>query len=331
MVGVPIALPLESTSSLEPVLPPLELALSPFGKLLVAPRLRALAERTLGWAWEIQLLDPGADSTKITVVSCVYAHLCRPTTATDRQLDIAARLCLLFFCIDDAEPDELTDLTTPTKLWDVGPLTPYLARWRAEFVEMERAAASVTACFTQGFHDYLRHRAEEPASRGRALPLAEHWTCRRQTVFIDPYVDQWILSMGLSPNRIAHPAFDRCRRIVIDVVLIANDLGSLERDRVGGEAEHDLNLVHTYMRDNGWSEAGTVEHLTRMHNELIAEFRRASRVAVAELGTDDAAAFADVMCGIIDGNRAALGVLHFRYPGIAEVVARLDTVARSGQ
>ncbi|MEM7155227.1 MAG: terpene synthase family protein [Myxococcota bacterium] len=299
-----------------------------FQSVLHTPEVDSLAMRTSSWAVQKKLFGDSTLDTphvRAVVVASVYAHLCCPTTANAHQLDVAARFCLLFFCIDDAEPEELPDLTTADELWSVGPLTAPLRAWLAETDEVAQAPRIVRDSFTRNFHDYLEFRRAEPSSRQEALNVTEHWDFRRQTVFIEPYIDLWMMTMALDADSLTGDDVARCRRQVVDLVCLANDLGSLVRDRDGGDAEHDLNLVHTYQRENGWTEDQAVEHMVTEHNELVIEFRATIAAVCQRIATSDASGFADMLYGIVDGNRDALGVLHFRYPGVTSIIARLLT------
>lgn len=326
-----------SESRDERLSPRLQALVAEFEPVLDGPRARELTERTLVWSLAAGVFDADnadeaalrRDEVRAVVVASVYAHLCCPQTADAEQLDVAARFCLLFFCIDDADPEALPDLTADADRWSVGRLTPSLRRWLAETPQIERADQRVQLAFADGFHEYLRFRRAEPDQRRDDLGIEEHWTVRRQTVFIEPYIDLWLMTMGLShpdTHELLHTSKTAaCRRLVVDLVLVANDLGSLERDRDGAEAEHDLNLVHTYQRDLGLDESAAVDHLVTLHNTKVQDF--CARLEALRTATDHPAmdGFVDLLLGIVDGNRAALGVLHFRYPDVASIVARLHT------
>jgi hypothetical protein len=259
------------------------------------------------------------------VVASVYANLCAPSVVTARQYDLAARFTMLFFYVDDAPASELPSLVAANEPWSVGRITPALRAWFADFHEFEGCAPHLRENLVRSYHGYLRARGDELASKAQAMAIDEHWAFRRQTIFMDPYIDHWMILLGIDLAQVSLDAFAEIRRLGTDVVLLSNDLGSVERDVDGGESPDDLNLVDTYARERGWSRSETVERLIELHNQMVDEVRASLTAMNLPVGTA-AATYADLLSGIVDGNLATLHALKFRYPGIAAILKQLRTV-----
>lgn len=296
-----------------------------------APTLRAAdcSELALDtWRW---LLESAADVDvtrerrvpALVTVACVYAKTCAPPAATPRESRLVARFTLLFFLVDDAALDDLPQLLAPQAAWSIGRYTPALRAWLADFHEQASTSRALGDRFAGAYHDYLAARRAEHEHKTRPLTLDEHWAFRRRSIFMDPYLDLWMILRRVEPSRVQTTAFDEARRLAIDLVLLANDLGSLERDRAGGVAEDDLNLLHSYSRDFAEPESATLERLIVVHDDMIERYRRALSAAASDAAGVAGRSYADILSGVIDGNVAAVLALEFRYPGAAPILQRL--------
>jgi hypothetical protein len=318
-----------------PSLPGLPALLAPYETSLADAETRALTLRTLGWAEAhgvLTALPPAhaaGEPTKaatLVVVASVYAKLCAPTSPPARSLDLAARFTLVFFFIDDAPAEGLAALVSDEADWSVGPLTGALRAWLSELREMDGCPASLRESFTRSFHAYIRARRLEPALVSGKLPLDRHWEIRRQTIFMDPYLDQWLISMGVDTEAFRQDDFADARRTGTDIVLLSNDLGSVDRDRLGGDAPDDLNLVDAYAAANGWTPRETVERLIDVHNGMVARYRGELARALERNRARAAEAYADLLTGVVDGNLGSLRALDFRYRNVGDVLDRLALV-----
>jgi hypothetical protein len=282
--------------------------------------------RALEWArTEIVPLDGAlseATLAKLVLVAATYGCNCAPTSAREDAFDRATRFILLFLLVDDAAKDDaLALVATSDQPWTIGRFTPALRSWLGSCEdELRRATPALCERLSQSFHDYLRARANELTEPDRPHGLEAHWAFRRRTIFLEPYIDLWMILLGIPPD--VERSQPSARSTVIDIVLLANDLGSIERDAAGGEAPDDLNLVTTLAAEVGGSREEAVERLIRQHDELIADLRRslAGARGVAE------SAYADLLAGMVDGNLDSLLALGFRYPGAGALLGRLDRV-----
>jgi hypothetical protein len=225
--------------------------------------------------------------------------------------------------VDDAELEELPDLLAPRGAWSIGRHTEALRVWLAEFRERESVSEQLRARFAAAYHDYLAARRAEGEHKARPLDLAEHWAFRRRSIFMDPYLDLWMILGGVDLAQIAEQPFAEARALAVDLVLLANDLGSAERDSRGGASPDDLNLIHSYARQHALTEADALERLIDEHNRMVASFRSVLAGAQAECPGPHAERYAELLSGVVDGNVEAVLALGFRYPGAEPVMRRL--------
>lgn len=302
--------------------------LAPFTSVLGDPFVYDLTRRTLLWARHHRVFegDRAGNGVRLVVVASVYAKLCAPTIATVRQYDVAARFTMLFFYVDDAPASEVPELVAIPEPWSVGRITQPLRAWLDQFHELEACTRQLRENLVRSYHDYLRARRDELANKTQTMSIDEHWAFRRKTIFMDPYIDHWMISMGIDTTTFSFDAFAETRRLATDIVLLSNDLGSVERDVDGGESPDDLNLVDTYAREHAWSRSETVERLIELHNQMVDQVRTTLASVTLAAGTPHAVAYGDLLSGITDGNLATVRALKFRYPGIAATLRRLHTV-----
>lgn len=299
--------------------------LEPFAENLASARTRELAIRTFEWATEHGVLAhaPPKRAGMLVVVTSVFSELCSPTTPLPMTVDWTARFTLIFFCIDDATTASLDAfLPDVDAAWSIGPLTGALETWRSD-VRLASARPALVRSFAQAYRDYLVARRSES---GGAIGVEGHWAARRKTIFMDPYVAQWIVTLGIGVDSFAPRGFEDAYALGKDIVLLSNDLGSIDRDRPGGDAPDDLNLVNAYREAEGWSLERALDELVERHNRMVADYRssvEAARVAAASV---DADRYADLLTGVVDGNLGSLHSLKFRYQRVEHVLARLDWV-----
>lgn len=265
----------------------------------------------------------------LVVVTSVFSELCAPSAPPPMTVDWTARFTLIFFCIDDA-PNAAVDgfLPDTDAAWSIGPLTTALATWRDD-VGLASARPGLVRTFAAAFRDYLAARRAERSTAHPSAAAADvdaHWALRRKTIFMDPYVCQWLVTLGIGVDSHAPPGFEAVYALGKDIVLLSNDLGSIDRDRPGGASPDDLNLVNAYAAAEGWDTERAVSELVPRHNRMVADYREGIRAARLASGTPDADRYADLLTGVVDGNLGSLHALDFRYQRVEHVLAQLDWV-----
>lgn len=315
-----------NSSTPTPTLPP---DLQRLESNLVDRRARELVLATYEWARERGVLDaaPKGRAGMIVVVACAYARLCAPTAPAPRDLDVAARFTLVFLCVDDAEGALAEQLLSTDWDWGIGSLTPVLAEWLRD-IDLSRATESMRESFRVAFQSYLTARRKEPAIG--ALAIDAHWELRRTTIFMDPYVCQWIVSLEIPIDSFDPAPFTKAYALGKDIVLLSNDLGSIDRDRPGGDSPDDLNLVNAYCAERGWSVEEALERLIERHNEMVSAFRDEVAAARRLATWPRAALYAELLVGVVDGNLGCLFELGFRYQRVGHILSRLEWVKQRG-
>lgn len=307
---------------------PLVAELLPFAASLSEPAFRRLATET--WHWLASHADGNVAAERklpaLVTAACVYARLCAPRAASERQYTVVARFTLLFFLVDDAALEELPDLLAENGSWSIGRYTPALRAWLSGFRERALASEQLRKRFAHAYHDYLAARKAEHGHQAAPPSLAEHWAFRRRSIFMDPYLDLWLILAGVEPTAVAETQFAAARTLAVDLVLLANDLGSIERDARGGASPDDLNLVHGYAREHGETEVAARERLIALHDDLVVRYRAAVASAVAARPGPAAERYAELLDGVVEGNVASVLALEFRYPGAASTMQRLRRV-----
>ena len=292
------------------------------------------ASETLSWLAAACGFDLAGERKVAALASTasVYADLCAPRGASQRAHDLVARFTLLFFLVDDASQGELPDLLSAVSneaqgfgaAWSIGRYSQALRVWLAEFPERELAHARLQQHFADAYHDYLAaRRVEHENKSARELSIDEHWDFRRRTIFMEPYLDLWMLLLRVDLDALAEAPFAEARSVAVDLVLLANDLASAERDSKSGASPDDLNLIHTYARVHAESEAEAVERLVAHHNMLIERYRTVTASALAERPSQHATNYAEILSGVVDGNIASVRALSSRYPGAEPLMQRL--------
>lgn len=280
---------------------------------------------TLGWLAAASGFDLAGERkvAGLASVASVYADLCAPRGASPRQHDLVARFTLLFFLVDDASEGEVPNLLASDAPWSIGRYTDALRVWLVEFPEREAGHPRLRLRFAHAYHDYLAARRAEHAQGARVLGLEEHWEFRRRTIFMDPYLDLWLLLFGVDLDAIAEASFAEARGLAVDLVLLANDLASAERDSKTGASPDDLNLIHTYARVHAESESLAVERLIAHYNGLVERYRAVTARALAERPGPHAESYVEILNGVVDGNIASVRALGSRYPGSEPTLQRL--------
>lgn len=300
--------------------------LAPFAETLRQPGVARLADATWTWLAEragVNVMTERRLPALVTVAS-VYATHCAPPDASERDFDVVARFTLLFFLVDDAALTELPDLLAADAAWSIGRHTPALRAWLAEFHEQAAAPTQLRERFAGAYHDYLAARKAEHQHQSRPPNVSAHWAFRRRTIFMDPYLDLWMILRRIDPQGVGQPYFAEARALAIDLVLLANDLGSAERDSKSGASPDDLNLIHSYASEHQESEAAAIERLLALYDDLAQRYRATTAQAVAAGATENAQRYLDLLSGVVEGNVASVLALGFRYPGAAALMKRLS-------
>ncbi|HWB78125.1 MAG TPA: hypothetical protein VG755_24340 [Nannocystaceae bacterium] len=275
-------------------------------------RRRALVNVASAWAAKQGLFSvQAAVGERACVNAATYASLCAPVHASDRQLALATTFTVIFFWLDDADPRELAEL-----LAEPVARMPVLSHWRADARELDACRPELTRAWSESLRIYLAALGDELALDRAAITVAQQLDLRRRNAFIDPYLDLWFALVDAAPLA-AECA--RARWIGRELIIYANDLGSLDRDLAASRERPELNLAITMAREQGITAELAARSLVEQHDALCAELR-ALLTTIAAV----APAWAGVLREVVIGNVLAMRALAERYAGST---ARLDALA----
>jgi hypothetical protein len=284
----------------------------PFATATDDARRRALMRDAFAWATKQGLFSvQPAVGERACVNAATYASLCAPVHATDRQLALATTFTVIFFWLDDADPRELAGL-----LDDPFARMPALAAWRADAIELDACRPASTTAWSDSLRIYLAALVDELAIDRRRITVAQQLDLRRRNAFIDPYLDLWFALVDAAPLA---PECARARWIGRELIIYANDLGSLDRDLAAPRERPELNLAITMAREHGITPDEAARSLVEQHDELCGELRG----LLATIATV-APEWAGVLREVVIGNVLAMRALAERYEGST---ARLDALA----
>ncbi len=259
----------------------------------------------------------------------------KPSTY-DEQVRRAARFTAIFLYLDDTtNPTVMADdrwrgfhdaLMSTLDKGPGGTTHPALREWLEEFDAPSRQAPTARADFDASFADYCRSLDDERGADLSAMTEAEFWALRRRTIFVEPYLDHWRVSMGLEvkADDAARDALHQGQALARDLIILANDLGSLQRDSTSETTE--MSVVLWDVAERGCSlEAGAAA--ARQHYDQLLEQLRTQLDRLR----DEAPwgpRFADLIGRVVDGNLDTMVCLGQRY---AQSTRWLDGLARLGE
>ncbi len=292
-----------------------------FARASSDPRLQSRMRDAFAWATKQGLFaGQPAVAERACVNAATYASLCAPASATERQLGLATTFTVVFFWLDDADPRELAELVATS--WPLAlQRLPALARWCDEAVELEACRPELREAWLDSLRIYLGALVDELAIDGSTVTVAQQLDLRRRNAFIDPYLDLWLALVDVAPLPGLEHAIARARWIARELIIYANDLGSLERDLAAARERPELNLVLTTAREQRCSPVDAAAALVEQHNALVAELAPLFTTIAA---TPAGAVPAGVLRDVVVGNVLAMRALAERYAGSA---AWLDALA----
>lgn len=281
------------------------------GGAVAAGRL-ALVEHVRGWAMR-HGLDAGARPRQALAIA-TYVELCAPPGAAHNHLELLAELTALFFHLDDLGASGIHALAELQRL-------PGVAAFFAGFDERVHGSAGHRERLVASFEIWLAAIVEELQVDFATVSLARHWDLRRRNAFIDPYVDGWLAVLELEPPSALAAEVARARFAARDLIILANDLGSWERDRVRGGELADPNLIATRAREAASSDSDALAWIVAQHDRIAGACTDDLSLLAGHGGA--ARRVAGLLSSIVRGNVEAMRQLADRYEGARAVLDRL--------
>ncbi|AHH19546.1 hypothetical protein NONO_c47620 [Nocardia nova SH22a] len=311
--------------------------LAPFrSHLLPGGRHEQLAERIFEWLMTHCTCPLGATRHAMDAyVASSYELHCAPADADMAENLVGAQYVAVTLLADDAY-DGLPDLTRFVTYLRTGQVTT-----EHELVSCYRAIITETtargldpAGFERAVRETIDARLRERELDLTTVGWEEHWSVRRHTIAVAPYVWCHRVARDLRVPAAADAALRSAGVLerVSECVARGNDIASYLREAEpppGTDAPASLNSVLHYARDLGSLEAGVRAAVTAYRDSVTA-----LRTAVA--GALPAAAHRDpavrdylaIQRAVLAGNLPAIRHLSsHRYPGAQQLLDELSDVA----
>jgi hypothetical protein len=240
------------------------------------------------------------------LVAATFGYLCSAAHVGEAQWRLAAKFTAIFLYLDDTrDPDDAH---------------PAIAEWLHE-LERIGAGRSALADFRVSFADYQASLVEERRLSLSALAREDYLALRRRTIFVEPYLDHWRVLAGIDvdPELPARELLCAGQGLARELIILANDLGSLVRDTTAEQTE--MNLVVRDARQLGSLDAA-IDQAVAEYNAIAVQLRELVRQANASLP-----ALAQLLARVVDGNNETMKLLGRRYTQSTALLERLLPIA----
>jgi hypothetical protein len=272
-----------------------------------------LARDVLGWMSAHRLFGDPRDCERTyleqALVAATFGYLCSAAEVGESEYLRAAQFTAIFLYFDD----------TPNV-----DAHPAVVEWLGE-LERIGAGGSALEDFHASFADYRASLEEERRLDCSTLAREDYLQLRRRTIFVEPFLDHWRVLAGIDIEAPAREILRTGQGLARDLIILANDLGSLVRDTT---AEHgEMNVVVRDAQLRGSSIEVAIERAIAQHNALVGQLREL--VSLAEDSRErPLPTLARLLTRVVDGNIATMKLLTRRYTQSTALLDRLLAVAR---
>ncbi|WP_227981522.1 terpene synthase family protein [Nocardia spumae] len=311
--------------------------LAPFrAHLLPGRRHEELAEQLFGWLMAHCTCALGAERHAMDAyVASSYELHCAPADATMAENLLCAQYVAVTLLADDAY-DGLPDLSrfvTYLRTGQVGTEHELVSCYRSIVATMTERGLPA-AGFERAVRDTIDARMRERELDLNTVDWAAHWSVRRHTIAVAPYVWCHRVARDLRVPAEADAALRAAGvlELVSECVARGNDIASYLREAEpppGTDAPASLNSVLHYARDLGSVEAGVRAAVTA-YRVSVAAFRNAADGSVSALAQRDSTVrdYLEILSAVLAGNVAAIRHLSsHRYPGARQLLDELSEAA----
>lgn len=277
--------------------------------LFVDPIHQRIFRDVLGWMRGHRLFGDPIERESLyleqALVAATFGYLCSAADVREAELLRAAQFTAIFLYFDDHTACVDDDVEHPA-----------IGEWLAE-LERIGNGGSALADFRLSFADYRASLEQERDLDRSTLAREDYLRLRRRTIFVEPYLDHWRVSLGIDvdPEAPTRELLATGQSLARDLIMLANDLGSLVRDTT---AEHgEMNLI---VRDA--ERLGSIDPLGAATDRAIAEYNKLAG-QLRELMPELDAKLARLLTRVVDGNLATMKLLTRRYAQSTPLLARL--------
>lgn len=304
-------------------------ALAPFRAHFLSGRYHEdLAEQTLAWLLRHCTCLRGVTRHAMDAyVASTYELHCAPADATTDEYLLGAQYVAVTLLADDAY-DGAPDLNGFERYLRTGEVTDdgeLLSCYRSIIATMRergQSPAGFEAAVLGTLEGRLRERRADPETIG----WDEHWSIRRHTIAVAPYVWCHRVARGLELSAGAEAALraERVLELVSEAVARGNDIASYLK-----ESEPDpgdpvaLNSVLHYARDLGSLQAG-IDAAVPAYRESVHACEAAIASVAASRPVSPVQDYLEVLRAVLAGNLRAIRHLSAqRYPGTLTLLDEL--------
>lgn len=310
-------------------------ALAPFRAYFLPGRHHEeLAEQILDWLLRYCTCARGATRHAMDAyVASTYELYCAPADATPDEYLLGAQYVAVTLLADDAydgAPD-LNGLERYLRTGEVADDGELLSCYRSITTTMRergRSPAGFEAAVLDTLEGRLRERRADPDTIG----WAEHWSIRRHTIAVAPYVWCHRVARGLQLSAGAEAAVraERLLELVSEAVARGNDIASyLKESEPDPDDPVALNSVLHYARDLGSLQAG-IDAAVPAYRESVRAFETATANVAATWPIPPVQDYLAVLRAVLAGNLRAIRRLSAqRYPGTLPLLDELAHVPAS--
>lgn len=280
-------------------------------------------------------LDNAREYAKEAIVAATFGYHCGPTRADDCSRLRTAKFTAIFLYLDDTTHPQVmsadrwaafhASLIALLRGAGQGAEHSALLDWLAELRRVGAGAPDALADFDDSFLDYCLSLDDERRATPAAMSAQEFLDLRRRTIFVEPVLNQWRVSMGINvpPSDPFRPLLMAAQGMARDLVIFANDLGSLARDSTAEATEKNL-ILHDALRGDG-QLGPAAERAIAAYNALVERLEQ--KLAEGRTaGAPFCAALADVLQGLVNGNLDSMAILEARYARSEPYLRRLRYV-----
>lgn len=267
-------------------------------------------------------LDNEREYAKQAVVAATFGYRCGPSRADDRARLRTAQFTAIFLYLDDTtQPELMSDsrwsvfhraLIAQLQSGVESPDHTALAAWLAELRGIAGGASAALADFNDSFLSYCLSLDDERRAVPAAMSESDFLNLRRRTIFVEPVLNQWRASMGINvgPSNPGRPFLLAAQGMARDLVILANDLGSLLRDSRAETSEKNL-VLHWAQGAAGGLDAAARRAVAEYNTQV--EALQHALAAADSSGVPFVAPLADLLTGLVDGNLDCMDLLAQRY------------------
>jgi hypothetical protein len=298
---------------------------SAYRELMVDERHHEIARRLLDWLLRHCSCEHPDRHPQDAFYASVFEIFCAPEGSSMAEILSVAQCGALFFLADDAPAGGVPGLQALADYFQTGRIVAddELSNCFVSLRDSLRRGGHQTALMESAVRDWVTHTLQEQSVDFETLTWQEQRALRRHTVFVPSYVacGRVVRDLLFSPVVEEYMRVSGILELAADIVTIANDIGSLEREASESRNEHagvSFNYVLQEAALSGDLDAA-VRAATERHNHLVAQFRHVAHTVSISVHTAHeprVREYVQLVQAMVDGNlETTRHLVPHRFPG----------------